>query len=58
MNEIMTREEFLKERNAVCESDAVAAGAECITLGHRILRTETAGLAVMSIIMFSADRDN
>lgn len=37
---------------------AMAAGAECITLGHRILRTETAGLAVMSIIMFSADRDN
>lgn len=26
MNEIMTREEFLKERNAVCESDAVAGG--------------------------------
>ena len=37
---------------------AMVAGAECITLGHRILRTETAGLAVMSIIMFSADRDN
>lgn len=36
---------------------AKAAGAECITLGHRILRTETAGLAVMSIIMFQADRD-
>ena len=26
MNEIMTREEFLKGRNAVCESDAVAGG--------------------------------
>ena len=26
MNELMTREEFLKERNAVCESDAVAGG--------------------------------
>lgn len=24
MNELMTREEFLKERNAVCEPDAVA----------------------------------
>lgn len=36
---------------------AVTAGAECITLGHRILRTETAGLAVMSIIMFHADID-
>lgn len=37
---------------------AVAAGADCITLGHRILRTETAGLAVMSVIMFGADRDS
>lgn len=36
---------------------AVAAGAECITLGHRILRTETAGLAVMAVIMFQTDRD-
>lgn len=35
--------------------EAVAAGAECITLGHRILRTETAGLAVMAIIMFQAE---
>lgn len=34
---------------------AQAIGAECITLGHRILRTETAGLAVMSIIMFQLD---
>ena len=38
--------------------ELIAEQAECITLGHRILRTETAGLAVMSIIMFSADRDN
>lgn len=30
-------------------------GAKCITLGNRILRTETAGLAVMSIIMFEID---
>lgn len=36
---------------------ALDIGAECITLGHRILRTETAGLAVMSIIMFQIDRD-
>ncbi len=27
-------------------------GAHCITLGNRILRTETAGLVVLSIIMF------
>lgn len=36
---------------------AMAAGAKSITLGHRILRTETAGLAVMSIVMFEIDRD-
>ncbi len=32
-------------------------GAIPITLGHRILRTETAGLAVMSIIMFELEED-
>lgn len=32
--------------------DAVKAGAQVITLGKRILRTETAGLAVLSILMF------
>ncbi|MDE6025757.1 MAG: 16S rRNA (uracil(1498)-N(3))-methyltransferase [Lachnospiraceae bacterium] len=31
---------------------ATGMGAHCITLGNRILRTETAGLAVLSIIMF------
>ena len=31
---------------------AVAEGAEPISLGKRILRTETAGLAVLSILMF------
>ena len=31
---------------------ATAAGAKIITLGKRILRTETAGLAAMSILMF------
>lgn len=36
---------------------AMAAGAKSITLGHRILRTETAGLAVMAIVMFEIDRD-
>lgn len=34
---------------------AVAMGAKCITLGNRILRTETAGMAVLSIIMFETD---
>ncbi|MBQ9828184.1 MAG: 16S rRNA (uracil(1498)-N(3))-methyltransferase [Lachnospiraceae bacterium] len=36
---------------------AVRAGAVPVTLGHRILRTETAGAAVMSVIMFASDRD-
>lgn len=31
-------------------------GAKCITLGNRILRTETAGLAILSIIMFELER--
>lgn len=35
---------------------AIAAGAKVITLGNRILRTETAGLAVLSIIMFELER--
>ncbi len=30
-------------------------GGEIISLGHRILRTETAGMAVMSIIMFELE---
>lgn len=36
---------------------AMDIGAIPITLGHRILRTETAGLAVMSIIMFNIEKD-
>ncbi len=43
------------------EEEEVAAvtgmGAEAITLGHRILRTETAGMAVMSVIMFQLEKD-
>lgn len=35
---------------------AVDAGAKCITLGHRILRTETAGLAVLALLMFAFER--
>lgn len=34
---------------------AIEANAACITLGNRILRTETAGLATLSIIMFAID---
>lgn len=36
---------------------AAAAGAHPITLGHRILRTETAGMAVLSILMFMLEED-
>lgn len=37
--------------------DAVAAGIHPITLGRRILRTETAGLAALSILMFQLEQD-
>ena len=30
-------------------------GAKIISLGHRILRTETAGMTVMSILSFQLD---
>lgn len=36
---------------------ALDAGASAITLGHRTLRTETAGMAVISIIMFELEED-
>lgn len=35
--------------------EAVRAGASAITLGKRILRTETAGLTVLSILMFQLE---
>jgi 16S rRNA (uracil1498-N3)-methyltransferase len=37
--------------------EAINTGVIPITLGHRILRTETAGMAVMSIIMYELDSD-
>lgn len=36
---------------------AKTIGAACITLGHRILRTETAGMTMLSILMFELDTD-
>lgn len=36
---------------------AMEHGAEPITLGKRILRTETAGMAVLSILMFHLERE-
>lgn len=35
--------------------EAKKAGAECLTLGHRILRTETAGMTALSILMFEIE---
>ena len=35
---------------------ALEAGAKPITLGRRILRTETAGLAILSILMYRLER--
>lgn len=36
---------------------AMKAGAEPVTLGHRILRTETAGITLLSILMFMLEED-
>lgn len=36
--------------------EALAAGAEEITLGHRILRTETAGLMVLSVLVYQLEK--
>lgn len=34
-----------------------SAGGKTITLGHRILRTETAGVAVLSLLMYLIEKD-
>lgn len=43
------------------ESSEVAAieaiGGKTISLGHRILRTETAGMTILSLLMFQLERD-
>ena len=36
---------------------AVETGAKPITLGKRILRTETAGLAILSVLMFNLEAE-
>lgn len=33
------------------------AGAQPVSLGRRILRTETAGLAILSVLMFQIEKD-
>ena len=43
------------EGNAVAK--ALEAGAHAITLGRRILRTETAGLAILSVLMFQLENE-
>lgn len=35
---------------------AISEGAKPITLGKRILRTETAGLAILSVLMFQLEK--
>lgn len=37
--------------------EALAANAKPITLGKRILRTETAGLAILSVLMFQLEQE-
>ena len=36
--------------------EAVSMGAKVITLGRRILRTETAGLATLAVLMFELEQ--
>ena len=49
---------FVGPEGGFAESEAEKlkkAGAKTISLGHRILRTETAGMTVMSILSFLLD---
>lgn len=51
---------FIGPEGGFCEeeiSQAAGMGAEPVTLGHRILRTETAGLTMLSLLMFEAEQD-
>ena len=38
--------------------DAMEAGAKPVTLGKRILRTETAGMTMLSILMFTLEKED
>lgn len=52
---------FIGPEGGFDEAEVAAAketGIVPITLGHRILRTETAGMAVMSVLMFSLEKDH
>ena len=49
---------FIGPEGGIAEDElelAIAAGAKPISLGNRILRTETAGLALVSVIAFEID---
>ena len=37
---------------------AMEAGAKPVTLGKRILRTETAGMTMLSILMFTLEKED
>ena len=50
---------FIGPEGGFAQEEVAAAkdkGAKVITLGNRILRTETAGLTVLSILMFQMER--
>lgn len=52
---------FIGPEGGFADSEVKAlesVGAKIMSLGHRILRTETAGLAIMSILSFYLDNDN
>ena len=38
--------------------DAMEAGGKPVTLGKRILRTETAGMTMLSILMFTLEKED
>ena len=49
---------FIGPEGGISEDElelAVKMGAEPISLGNRILRTETAGLALISVLAFEID---
>jgi len=52
---------FIGPEGGFCESEVEYAkenGIEPISLGNRILRTETAGLAILSILMFKMETED
>ena len=63
LEEIHSREDLLKLNAVQLEElsreirELLAAGADVITLGHRILRTDTAGIAVLSMLMLQLEED-